>query len=148
MGTHFQKITLKSLGLRIQLGHPLGQQCISPECAGKDCFVLLDVDGVHEVAVDFCGCKDVQPHKIQLLRMRWWPATTTFPKTGATFRLLEWFHILGNQSKVSAYEYYSSLVRRTDNTRLLPLKVWSFFQNATKMLTYPLFRTVTLRSVA
>lgn len=47
--------------------------------------------------------------------MRWWPATVTNPKTAATFRLLEWFHILGNQSKVSVYEYYTSLTRRTDN---------------------------------
>lgn len=101
--------------MRIQLGHPIGERCVNPEPAAADSFTLIDVDGIHEVAVDFCGCESVQPHVVQLLRMRWWPATVTSPKTAATFRLLEWFHILGNQSKVSAYEYYMSLVRRTDN---------------------------------
>lgn len=55
--------------------------------------------------------------------MRLWPATVVEPKTAATFRLLEWFHVLGNQSKVSAYEYFTSLARRTDNTGLSNVKV-------------------------
>ena len=114
---------MKALGLRIQLGHPFGISCRNPEYTPGDCFTVLDIDGVHEISVDFCSCQRDLPHTIQLLRMRLWPATVVEPKTAATFRLLEWFHVLGNQSKVSAYEYFTSLARRTDNTGLSNVKV-------------------------
>jgi hypothetical protein len=42
------------------------------------------------------------------------------PKTAATFRVLETFQMLSFTSKVSAFEYYRSLSRRTDNTGTCP----------------------------
>lgn len=114
---------MKALGLRIQLGHPFGHRCHNPDPAFADSFTLLDVDGIHDLAVDFCGCSHIQTHAVQLLRLRWWPATTINPKTAATFWLLEWFHVLGNQSKVSAYEYFTSLTHRTDNIAISLVKV-------------------------
>ncbi|TFK88753.1 hypothetical protein K466DRAFT_488291 [Polyporus arcularius HHB13444] len=113
---HFSPVTLKSLGLRVQLGHQPGESCICPQQAWGDDFVLMDIFGIHEVGVDFCGCEDALPSHVQLLRARWFPATSVNPKTAATFRLLESFHQLSIQAKVSAFEYYSSLARRTDNT--------------------------------
>ncbi|KAI0684985.1 hypothetical protein C8T65DRAFT_712842 [Cerioporus squamosus] len=113
---HFSAVTLKSLGLRIQLGHQPGELCICPQSAWGDDFVLMDTFGIHEVGVDYCGCEDALPHHVQILRARWFPATSTNPKTAATFRLLESFHQLSLQAKVSAFEYYTSLARRTDNT--------------------------------
>ncbi|KAG2056686.1 hypothetical protein BDR06DRAFT_1005976 [Suillus hirtellus] len=44
------------------------------------------------------------------------------PKMAATFCLLEEFHILSFESKVSAYEFYNALTRRTNNTGLAPVK--------------------------
>ncbi|KAF8958691.1 hypothetical protein BDZ97DRAFT_1923452 [Flammula alnicola] len=38
------------------------------------------------------------------------------PRTAATFRVLETFQMLSFTSKISAFEYYCSLARRTDNT--------------------------------
>ncbi|KAJ2989457.1 hypothetical protein NUW54_g8777 [Trametes sanguinea] len=111
----FHRTTLKSLGLRVQLGHEPGERCVNPKPAFGDDFVVLDVFGIHEVAVDFCSCEKVQPHTIQLLRARWYPATSIDPKTAATFRLLENFHLLSTQSKISGYEFYISLARATDN---------------------------------
>ncbi|KAG1746426.1 hypothetical protein EDB19DRAFT_1952649 [Suillus lakei] len=99
-GMFFERVTLKALGLRIQLGHAPGQ-----------------------VSLDFCGCSNAVAHVQQLLRISWFPSTTANPKTAATFRLLEEFHILSFESKVSAYEFYNALTRRTNNTGLAPVKV-------------------------
>ncbi|KAG1853668.1 hypothetical protein F4604DRAFT_1686257 [Suillus subluteus] len=47
---------------------------------------------------------------------------TSDPKTAAMFRVLEQYHLLFFESKVSAYEFYHSLRRMSDNTSLLPIK--------------------------
>ncbi|KAI0702837.1 hypothetical protein C8T65DRAFT_709367 [Cerioporus squamosus] len=113
---HFSRVSLKSLGLRVQLGHQPGETCINPQAVWGDDFVLLDVFGVHELGVDYCGCETALPTHIQVLRARWFPATSVSPKTAATFRLLESYHLLATAAKVSVFEFYASLSRRTDNT--------------------------------
>ncbi|KAH7904101.1 hypothetical protein BJ138DRAFT_1175416 [Hygrophoropsis aurantiaca] len=115
-GIFFSRAKLKDLGLRIQLGHRLGGICPNPSPAFNNDFIVLDVNGVHEVSLDYCGCDVAAPVVIQLLRIFWYPATTVDPKTGATFRLLEHYHLLSFESKASAFEYYNALVRLTDNT--------------------------------
>ncbi|KAG2108875.1 hypothetical protein DEU56DRAFT_874521 [Suillus clintonianus] len=117
-GVCFQRTSLKKLGLRIQLGHPIGQRCILPHKAFNDDFVIMDTDGIHQVGLDFCGCETAQTHTKQLLRNRWFPSTSTDPRTAATFRVLRQYHILSFESKASAYEFYHTLVRLTDNTGL------------------------------
>ncbi|KAG2153817.1 hypothetical protein DEU56DRAFT_868442 [Suillus clintonianus] len=74
--SHRRRTSLKKLGLRIQLGHPIGQRCILPHKAFNDDFVIMDTDGIHQ------------------------------------------YHILSFESKASAYEFYHTLVRLTDNTGL------------------------------
>jgi hypothetical protein len=106
---------LKALGLRIQLGHLTGT-CSLPQRAFNDDFVIIDADGVHEVAIDYCGCQQSLPKTVQLLRSKLFPSTVIDPKTAATFRVLEGFQMLTFTSKISAYEFYQALARRTDNT--------------------------------
>ncbi|KAG1766011.1 hypothetical protein EV702DRAFT_1182377 [Suillus placidus] len=118
----FQNVTLKDLGLRIQLGHDVGESCLLPIRAFNNDFVLIDTQAIHPIAIYFCGCTKAQSHIQQLLCMGWFPATTSDPKTTATFGVLRQFHILSFESKVSAYEFYHSLVRLTDNTGLLKWK--------------------------
>ncbi|KAG1790947.1 uncharacterized protein HD556DRAFT_1445722 [Suillus plorans] len=113
---HFKCTSLKDLGLRIQLGHLVWGQCCNPSPAFHDDFIVLDVNGVHQVAVDFCACETAQSPTTQLLRARWFPATTIDPKTAAMFRLLHHFHILTFESKASAFEVWQTLSRLTDNT--------------------------------
>ncbi|KAG1781389.1 hypothetical protein EV702DRAFT_1177583 [Suillus placidus] len=117
-GVFFQVVSLKALGLRIQLGHPVGQHCILPRQAFNGEFVLIDMNGIHEVGLDFCGCETSNSHVRQLLHHGWFPSTSTNPRTAATFRLLRHFQLLSFELKVSAYEFYHSLVRLTDNTGL------------------------------
>ena len=111
------------MGLRIQLGHSTGC-CVNPQSGHED-FVVLHTNGIHRVAVDFCDCEHSMPHRIQLLRADWFPATIHQPQTCCTNRLLEQFHLLTLASKVSGYEFYKLLERMSDNTGLLPIKVCS-----------------------
>jgi hypothetical protein len=75
------------------------------------------------VALDFCGCDITQVRYKQLLQVQWFPATTTDPQTATTFNVLEHFHLLSYESKISAYEFFHGLARRTDNTGLSPIRV-------------------------
>ncbi|KAG1844382.1 hypothetical protein F4604DRAFT_1596194 [Suillus subluteus] len=119
---YFYSTTLKQLGLRIQLGDHTEKLCCNPKPAHDNDFVIIDVHGIHEVALDFCDCANAPSHYRQLLRRRLFPATSTDPRTAATFAVLEHFHLLSFESKVSAYEFYHSLARRSDNTGIAPIK--------------------------
>ncbi|KAG1850227.1 hypothetical protein DFJ58DRAFT_716845 [Suillus subalutaceus] len=119
-GRVFHDVTLKSLGLRIQLGHPTQERCYNP-AACQD-FVVLHVNGIHEVSLDFCGCETAQSPTTQLLRIQWFPATVLEPKTTATFKLLRHFHILSFKSKVSTFEYWQTLTRLTHNRGVIIVK--------------------------
>ncbi|KAH9477994.1 hypothetical protein JR316_0010227 [Psilocybe cubensis] len=118
-GTYFRKISSKSLGLRIQLGHADGI-CEVPIPAFNDSFVIISVNGIHEVALDYCGCTMAQSRPTQLLRSRLFPSTVSDPKTAATFEVLEYFQLLSFNTKSSGFEFYQTLSRLTDNTGTKP----------------------------
>lgn len=69
-GDYFKHVTLKSLGLHVQLGHPPGSVCYNRKPAAGNDFVVIDVNGIHEVNLDFCGCVRAQTHYKQPLRSR------------------------------------------------------------------------------
>ncbi|KAJ7899122.1 hypothetical protein B0H14DRAFT_3124170 [Mycena olivaceomarginata] len=116
-GSSFKRKTLKALGLRIQLGHwnTADAVCSVPEPAPNDDFVIVDNTGVHPVHLDYCGCGQGGLHTVQLLRAQLWAATTTRPRTAATFSVLRRYHLLSFESKCAALEFYQSLARETDN---------------------------------
>ncbi|KAF8176561.1 hypothetical protein BJ912DRAFT_1024344 [Pholiota molesta] len=115
-GSFFEKTTLRSLGLHVQLGHVVGTSCPVPVIPHNDEFTVIDCDGVHQITLRFCGCLHSVHHTAQLLRARLFPSTTTDPRSAATFRVLETFQMLSFNSKVSAFEFYKALEARTDNT--------------------------------
>ncbi|KIJ95660.1 hypothetical protein K443DRAFT_108434, partial [Laccaria amethystina LaAM-08-1] len=98
-GVFFEKISLRSMGLRVQLGH-VNSTCLLPQPGHKD-FTVLHTNGLH-----------------YLLRAEWFPATVHQPQTCATFRLLELFHVITLTGKLSAHEFYKALEYLTDNTEL------------------------------
>jgi CxC2 like cysteine cluster associated with KDZ transposases len=124
-GSFFHRTTLKSLGLRYQLGHPNGVSCDNPEPCRKGDFVVLDVQAIHHVSLNFCGCGTALPHVTQLLRNRWFPATSTFPQTAATFNALELFQLMEFEGNLSPFEWCHSIERRTDNLGITGVKVCS-----------------------
>ncbi|KAJ7718493.1 hypothetical protein DFH07DRAFT_784927 [Mycena maculata] len=152
-GTHFKRkrTLLRDLGLRTQLGHPPGIVCPFKQAAVHD-FVLYDLSGVHQIAVDYCGCLKQKregeeagltgegdwvdldddwgstdmdtghlrhvPHRTQLLRACWWPATVRAPNTCATFGLLRLFQVLNCLGKLSAYDFLRGLELVTNHDGL------------------------------
>lgn len=122
-GFFFERTTLKTLGLVIQLGHSPAVSCGNPWLSRGNDFVIIDTHGIHEVALSFCDCEHSQDHATQLLRARLFPATDRYPNTAATFNVLNRFQLLSFESKCSAYEFYRSLARETNNTGLRSVKV-------------------------
>ncbi|KAJ7761388.1 hypothetical protein B0H16DRAFT_1456135 [Mycena metata] len=118
-GGTFEHKMLKGMGLRIQLGHwhDIDRHCSVPSPSkGKD-FVIIDIHGVHDVALDYCGCRLGGHPTVQLLRAQLWPATSTNPQTAVTFAVLRQYHLMSFKSKCSALECYQSLARQTDNVQ-------------------------------
>jgi hypothetical protein len=114
------------MGLRIQLGHwGSDAACPVPQAAPGDDFVIVDTLGVHPVHLDYCNCGQGGHHTVQLLRARLWPATTTNPRTAATFSVLRQYHLLSFESKCAALEFYQSLARENDNLHYKKEKVCS-----------------------
>lgn len=119
----FESIALKDLGLCLQVGHG-GTPC-PLALHTPSSLVVIHVNGLHHVRIKYCQCLNAPPVYIQLLRLGWFPASTTRPETCATFQVLRQCHILSLQSKLSTYHFFKSLERLTDNTGLTPLPVMS-----------------------
>ncbi|KIK49692.1 hypothetical protein GYMLUDRAFT_183802, partial [Collybiopsis luxurians FD-317 M1] len=104
------------LGLRVQLGHPDGSHCPCP-AAGPTDFTVIHTNKLHCVNVIFCHCSvsvTKEPWE-QLMLNEWLPATMDRPKTASTFRTLELFHMLSHWGKITAYDFYMTLEKLTDN---------------------------------
>ncbi|KAJ7197571.1 hypothetical protein GGX14DRAFT_574051 [Mycena pura] len=118
-GVYFVKVALKNFGLRVQFRHPPRQKCAVP-VHGYSEFTVLHHNGIHEVAVDFCGCERREEFHLQLLRSGWYPSTTERPQTCATVACLDQYLALSQQSKTTAYDFYGTLEYLTDGTGLKP----------------------------
>jgi len=115
---------LKLLGIKVFLGH-CGEPCKIGGEAIQD-FVIVDINGIHLVDVQFCGCYETAGAShpcIQLLRSGLFPATYTHPLSAFSYDILDTFHLLTLQGKISAYDFYISITRKTDNTGTLNIKV-------------------------
>jgi hypothetical protein len=121
----FRSVSLKALGLRIQLGHAPNQTCQFPRGCRKDKFVVICETGIHDIFVYFCGCRSEQefPQWKQLIQFGLWPATTKQPNTAATMSLLRLFHTVNLEARVPASEFYSALEKLTDGEGLVKVHV-------------------------
>ncbi|KDR65407.1 hypothetical protein GALMADRAFT_148720 [Galerina marginata CBS 339.88] len=119
-GSHFAEVSLKSIGLKIQLNHG-GAFCEKPIPCHTN-FRVLHTNGIHEVDVRFCGCAKVIPVHLQLLRRGLYPASQLSIQTCATFTLLDQLHMLALTTKGSTYDFYRALEKLTDNTGINPPK--------------------------
>ena len=132
-GLFFQRVTLRDLGLRVQLGHAFGRSCRTALAAHAN-FRVIHTNGIHHVALDQCRCHGVELSK-QLLQIGWWPGTPLEPKTAATFNVLHHFHLLNLQGKVTGYSFYRALEFQTDNTGLDPPPVCPLLAGPFTLLT-------------
>ena len=125
--TFFDRISLKSMGLRIQLGHRPGVTCVNPKRLSNDDFVVINCNGIHEVALDYCGCEGAKSAEVQLLQSSLYPVTSMNPKSAATFHVMKFFHILSFESKCSGYEFCNTLCRYTNNAGTNSSRVRTYF---------------------
>lgn len=81
-------------------------------------MLVIDVNGVHYVTVQFCSCTGaagwVESYR-QLLRVGWYPASFQKPKTAFTFDVLDTYHKLALQGKLNLHDFYSAILQKTDN---------------------------------
>ncbi|KAL0577210.1 hypothetical protein V5O48_004776 [Marasmius crinis-equi] len=123
-GFFFERKTLKSMGLIFQLAHPAKTTCRFPRRC-REGFVVVDVDCIQEVNIQFCMCQErtqIGDYFQQLMRRSLFAATVEEPHTAFTFRSLEFFHTLTLTGKVSSYDFYNTIERRTDGAGLLGSK--------------------------
>lgn len=121
-GNFFENSTLESLGLVVNIAHSPG---ICPVCPNTQRIFVVDLSGYHFVRVWFCACSHtsfLEPFR-QLLRIRWYPASTRRPKTVFTFDLLDLYHKISMQGKLNLYDFYTAIMQRTDNRGHAKVKV-------------------------
>ena len=66
-GSFFEKSSLIDAGLRIQLGHG-GAKCIAPT-PGPLTFIVIDVSGIHNVAIHFNHSLSLSFQEFTMLRL-------------------------------------------------------------------------------
>jgi hypothetical protein len=118
----FRCTSMYELGQRVNVGHPGGSTCPKYK-PGSRTFTLIDVHGIHRVSVDFCNCAQHVDHWRQLMRLKWWPASTVDPHTAVTFDCLRHFEKMNAQGHITATDYYRSLAQMTDPHGLVDLPV-------------------------
>lgn len=88
---------------------------------------MIHTNGIHNIVLAYCDCpgrRAAGEWRQQLLRRRWFPATHIDPRTAATYQVLNTFHILTLQGKVTTYDYYAGLEKLSNNAGLGDTKVW------------------------
>jgi len=102
------------MGLKVQLNHA-SMYCENPiPCHAS--MLILHTNGIHEVAIQYCGCTRLIPQHLQLLRCPLYPASQIVMKTCATFELLCQLHMLSFTTKALMYDFYRALEKLTINT--------------------------------
>ena len=123
-GSFFKDTSLRKLGFVLQLGHD-GEHCCNPSALYHG-FTAVDTTGIHSIDICFCECYIVpgasQP-RTQLLRIGWLPMSIKHPQGAFTFDVLDSFHLLTLQGKISAHDYYLSLEHKTENVCRTMIKV-------------------------
>ena len=99
------------MGLRVQLKH-LSLYCENPiPC--HSAMLVIHINRIHNVAIQYCGCSKTKPQHLQLLRQGLYLASQILVKTCASFQVLDLLHKLATKS--STYDFYCTLEKLTNN---------------------------------
>lgn len=114
-GGFFERATLNDLGYQFFLGH---EHTSCPSSDSTQTILVINGNGVHYINVQFCGCTEspqwVEKYR-QLLRVGWYPASFQRPKTAFTFDVLDSYHKISLQGKLNLYDFYTSILQKTNN---------------------------------
>ena len=88
-------------------------------------IVVVDVSGVHSIALRYCYCPNAKPKHEQLLDLALYPTSHIRPRTAFTLAVLDDFLLQNRECQTSAMSYYSMLRRRTNYSfpQLVPVSV-------------------------
>ena len=114
-GAFFRPTSLFELGLCFYIDH---QHTPCPSTAPFQQILVVDLNSAHYVNIQFCACKETPrwvEYYRQLLRVGWYPASFDRPKTAFTFDLLNTYHKLTLQGKINLFDFYMSIMQKTDN---------------------------------
>ncbi|KIN94246.1 hypothetical protein M404DRAFT_35256 [Pisolithus tinctorius Marx 270] len=78
---------------------------------GSKYLTVVDVTGVHFIAMHWCQCEAAESLQVQLLRAKLFPATFEKPSTAFTFAVLDDFVRDNLECGTSGMNYYSKLRR-------------------------------------
>lgn len=106
--------------MEIHLNHS-GLRCPIPIPVDRR-FRVLHTNGIHDVALSYCGCNREIPRHLQLLRRGLYPATQQNVRTCVTFPLLRLLHTLSLTSKIGTYDFYRALEKLTPGHETSALK--------------------------
>jgi hypothetical protein len=116
-GKYFQSTSLQAIGFVLYLGHG-GLRCpandwLEDENGGGE-FTVVDMDGVYNHKMVWCGCTNAPQRWKQLLQMKLYPASVQFPRTAFTFQLLRYYNIDILECSATASSFMSKLRRLTN----------------------------------
>lgn len=89
--------------------------CENPVPCHAD-MLILHTNGIHSIAIQYCGCLHAIPHHLQLLHWCLYPASQISVETCVTFELLHHLHKMLLTTKASTYDFYRCLEKLTDGT--------------------------------
>lgn len=112
----FHSAALCNLGMVATLGHPMGDCPSRAPSRSFDTHIdVVHINGVHQIALSFCGCLNAGDKFVQLLRHRLFPSTAAQPRLAFTFDFLRSFDVHTLVAKTSAYDYMRAVQRITNN---------------------------------
>ncbi len=135
-GTHFKRVSFKSLGGVLYMGHS-GHMCPhnnlkgKHKCADKEpenspepapsffhqeypVITVIDCSGITNHSVCYCMCPKAPPEWQQLYQLGYLPGSTSRPTSAFTFQVLDYFSLDNDETKSSAQAFISKLCRLTD----------------------------------
>jgi hypothetical protein len=111
-GRCFERTSLSSLGLVLQLGHD-GATC--PRATVTTGITVVDITGVHAMTVRYCECgAPPLPRYQQLLQAGFFPATEKRCTTAVSLGFLNAYHKLAQTAKTNLYDFYMFVLLRSD----------------------------------
>lgn len=110
---YYETSSLFEVGVKLHLGHG-GLPCPSDMFTKLEKIRIVDITGVHDVCVAWCGCHTAQERALQVVSLGLYPASVISPKTAFTFRVLSDFLLANKVSGIAAQSYFQRLRRLTN----------------------------------
>lgn len=120
---HFERVSLGDgeQGLRIYCGHH-GDPCPLAADAYHE-VQIVDRNGSFAFKVHECQCSTAPEFWEQLFRLGLFPASYDRPRTAFSFSVLKDFQIFNFAGKVSLWDYWGTVQRKTDGVQWKRVKV-------------------------